>query len=335
MNEPLVSILIPFKNTAEFLTECFDSIITQTYLNWEVIAINDHSNDGSNDIVQDFSNRDQRIKVYENSGKGIIEALRSAYTKSEGHLITRMDSDDIMTADKLMVLVNNLRKSGKGHLGVGQVRYFSKSGISGGYARYEIWLNQLTLKGTNYSEIYKECVIPSPCWMAYREDFDSCGAFEHNRYPEDYDLAFRFRQAGLKCIPCNQILHHWRDYDTRTSRTSEHYAQNYFLEIKLYYFLKLDHNKNRPLVVWGAGNKGKTIARSLRDAHIDFIWLCDNPNKVGKSIYGVEMNHYRYLEKINNPQSIIAVANEKDQKVIHSYFGKLGQERMQDYFFFC
>lgn len=335
MQEPLVSILIPFKNTAEYLTECLDSIITQTYRNWEVIAINDHSIDGSHTILEDFSHKDQRIKVFKNSGRGIIEALRSAYSKSVGHLITRMDSDDIMTPDKLMVLVNNLRKSGKGHLGVGQVKYFSESGISDGYARYEKWLNQLTSKGVNYSEIYKECVIPSPCWMAFREDFDMCGAFGANRYPEDYDLAFRFMQAGLKCIPCNQILHYWRDYDIRTSRTSEHYAQNYFLEIKLYYFLKLDYKKKRPLVVWGAGNKGKTIAQILQDAQIDFIWVCDNPKKIGKSIYDVEMKHYQYLEKIKNPHSIITVANEEAQKTIHSYLRKLRQKHMEDYFFFC
>lgn len=335
MQEPLVSILIPFKNTAEYLTECLDSIITQTYRNWEVIAINDHSIDGSQTILENFSHQDQRIKVFKNNGRGIIEALRSAYAISVGHLITRMDSDDIMTPDKLMVLVNNLRKSGKGHLGVGQVKYFSESGISDGYARYEKWLNQLTSKGVNYSEIYKECVIPSPCWMAFREDLDLCGAFGANHYPEDYDLAFRFMQAGLKCIPCNQILHYWRDYAIRTSRTSKHYAQNYFLEIKLYYFLKLDYKKKRPLVVWGAGNKGKTIAKSLQDAQIDFIWVCDNPKKIGKSIYNVDMKHYQYLEQIKNPHSIITVANEEAQKTIHSYLGKLRQKHMEDYFFFC
>mgnify|MGYP000860087858 CR=1 FL=1 len=74
--------------------------------------------------------------------------------------------------------------------------------------------------------------------MVHKTDLDLCGAFLADRYPEDYDLAFRFYEKGLTCISCNKILHYWRDYDTRTSRTSEHYAQNYFLEIKLHYFLK-------------------------------------------------------------------------------------------------
>jgi len=335
MTKPLVSILIPFKNTESFLPECLQSIVDQSYQNWEVLAVNDNSDDSSRTIVDEFIKKDRRIRVFENEDSGIIPALRKAYSESKGELITRMDSDDIMTQNKLKVMVESLLEFGKGHLAVGQVKYFSDRGISDGYARYEKWLNGLTEKGTNYSEIYKECVIPSPCWMAYREDFDICGAFKPNRYPEDYDLTFRFYEKGLKYIPCNQILHNWRDYDTRTSRTSEHYAQNYFLDIKLYYFLKLDFDRTRPLAVWGAGNKGKSIAKGLQERNIEFYWLCDNPKKIGKKIYGEEMLHFSKLKELKNSQSIVAVANEEAQEMITEYFVKIDMKPMTDFFFFC
>lgn len=335
MQDSLVSILIPFKNTARFLPECLDSILNQEYAYWEILAINDHSADDSWEVVNSFVQKDSRISVFENEGKGIIDALRTAYTESQGIFITRMDSDDVMAPNKLQVLVQSLLKRGKGHLAIGQVRYFSDRGISNGYERYEQWLNGLTLNGSNYSEIYKECVVPSPCWMAHREDLDACGAFDPNRYPEDYDLTFRFYEKGLSCIPCDQVLHYWRDYDTRTSRTSEHYAQNYFLEIKLHYFLKLEHDTKRPLTIWGAGNKGKEIAKGLLKRNIAFFWLCDNPNKIGKSIYGKQMLHYATLQGLKNPQSIVTVANEKAQKMIRDYFLELGQKSGKDYFFFC
>lgn len=335
MQDPLVSILIPFKDTARFLPECLDSILNQEYTQWEVLAINDHSTDDSWEVVNTFVEKDSRISVFKNEGKGIIDALRTAYAESQGIFITRMDSDDVMSPNKLQVLVQSLLKKGKGHLAVGQVRYFSDRGISNGYERYEKWLNRLTLNGSNYSEIYKECVVPSPCWMAYREDLDACGAFDPNRYPEDYDLTFRFYEKELSCIPCDQVLHYWRDYDTRTSRTSEHYAQNYFLEIKLHYFLKLEYDTKRPLTIWGAGNKGKEIAKGLLKRNIAFFWLCDNPKKIGKSIYGMEMLHYTALQGLKNPQSIVTVANEKAQKMIRDYFLELGQKSGKDYFFFC
>ncbi|SNY99800.1 glycosyltransferase family 2 protein [Flagellimonas pacifica] len=335
MQNNKVSILIPFKNTAHFLPECLNSILNQGYINWEVIAINDHSEDKSFEVLSDYAQNDSRIKVFNNEGQGIIPALRTAYVKTSGIFITRMDSDDIMKPNRVEHMVNALIENGKGHVSVGQVKYFSERGISNGYERYEQWLNHLTSFGKNYTEIYKECVIPSPCWMAHREDFDVSGAFEPDRYPEDYDLTFRFYENGLKIIPCTETLHLWRDYDSRTSRTHEHYAQNYFLDIKLHYFLKLDYDKNRPLTIWGAGFKGKTIAKKLLEHQIDFVWLCDNPKKIGKKIYGKELVHFKALESLENPQSLITVANETAQQEIRHFFSELKQLPMHDYFFFC
>ncbi|MEZ4811055.1 MAG: glycosyltransferase [Allomuricauda sp.] len=335
MQSPKVSILIPFKNTAHFLPECLDSILGQGYGNWEVLAVDDHSSDKSLELLARYAQNDTRFQVLTNSGIGIIPALRTAYAQSTGVLVTRMDSDDIMMPNRLEVMVQSLLQSGKGHVAVGQVHYFSDRGISNGYERYETWLNQLTASGNNYDEIYKECVIPSPCWMVYREDFERSGAFNPGRYPEDYDLTFRFYEKGLNVIPCTEMLHLWRDYDTRTSRTHVHYAQNYFLDIKLHYFLKLDHDPSRPLVVWGAGFKGKAIAKGLKSHGIDFTWLCDNPLKIGKKIYGKELVHFEYLKNLPNPQSIVTVANESAQEDIRAYFSALGQLSMQDYFFFC
>ncbi len=335
MPDALVSIIIPFKNTSDYLSDCLDSILAQNYTHWQVLAVDDHSTDGSLDLVTSYAKKDPRIQVFTNKGDGIIPALRTAYDTAAGEFVTRMDSDDIMENQRLKLMVASLQEYGKGHLAVGQVRYFSHRGISNGYARYEQWLNQLTEKGSNYSEIYKECVIPSPCWMAFKTDFDACGGFTPNRYPEDYDLTFRFYELGLKIIPCNQVLHLWRDYDTRTSRTHEHYAQNYFLDIKLHYFLRLDYQDTRPLVVWGAGNKGKTIAKTLVEKRIPFVWLCDNPKKIGKEIYGKSLVHFKSLEQLEQPQSIITVANAQAQIEIRKHLKGIGQSLMADYFFFC
>jgi glycosyltransferase involved in cell wall biosynthesis len=332
---PLISILIPFKNTATYLPECLESIRQQSYTNWEVCAVNDHSSDTSMELLESWSQRDPRFKVATNPGTGIISALRKALEMSSGKLITRMDSDDIMVDDKLERLATPLLQTGLGHLAIGGVRYFSERGIGAGYARYERWLNDLTAAGNNYSELYKECVIPSPCWMTFREDLLLSGAFNEDRYPEDYDLAFRFYKAGLKCLPCNEILHNWRDYDERTSRNHEHYAQNYFLKIKLHYFLELHHQALRPLTLWGAGAKGKEIARDLTAKNVPFHWLCDNPKKIGKKIYDIPLLHFNEIEKMDNPQCIITVANEDAQDEIRAFMQQRAYQSMQDYFFFC
>ena len=335
MSKPLVSILTPFKNVSEYIEECLISIINQTYNNWELLIVDDHSTDNSCEIVKRFAKKDRRIKLFTNNETGIISALRQAYSKSKGAFVTRMDSDDIMAENKLETMVKQLEEYGKRHVALGLVKYFSKEGISDGYAKYESWLNRLTKTGSNYSEIYKECVIASPCWMLHTSDLEACEAFNPNRYPEDYDLTFRFYEKGFKCIPSETLLHYWRDYSTRTSRTHEHYAQNYFLDIKLHYFLKLDREKSRQLTIWGAGFKGKTIAKSLIERGISFSWICNNPKKIGKEIYGVKLQPFEDLKNIKDPQTIVTVANADEQRKIIRYFEDLKMEHMKDYFFFC
>lgn len=331
----LISILMPVKDTERFLVECLESIVNQSEKNWELIAVNDGSSDNSLSILKEFSKKDDRILVFNNTGNGIIDALCLAYSKCKGNFITRMDSDDIMSLDKLEVMKANLLKSGRGYISLGLVKYFSEIELGLGFKSYETWLNKLTLTGANFEGIYKECVIPSPCWMVFREDFENAEAFRPNDYPEDYDLAFRFYSFGLKPIPCNKVLHFWRDYATRTSRTHIHYADNTFLEIKARYFLELEYDASKNLVVWGAGDKGKRIAKILIEKGIEFYWICDNPKKIGKHIYEQEMLPFTELEYIKNSQSIITVANFNAQKEIKNYFNGINLILNKDYFFFC
>lgn len=335
MLPPLVSILTPFKDSALFLEDCLNSIIHQTYTHWELLIVDDHSTDDSYTIVAAFAKKDPRIKVFKNSGQGIIEALQTAFKNSSGAYITRMDSDDLMVPSKLESMLQDLKTHGKGHVALGLVSYFCEGALGRGYQNYEQWLNRLTTIGANYTEIYKECVIPSPCWMVYRDDLIACGAFESDIYPEDYDMAFRFYKYRLKCIPSKNILHYWRDYSTRTSRTDEHYAANHFLTLKLHYFLQLDRNPNHPLVLWGAGFKGKFCAKFLKKNKMPFIWICNNPKKIGKHIYDIELQAVLALNEVKNPQVIVTVANKIAQKRITNILENQGLIKAKHYFFFC
>jgi hypothetical protein len=215
------------------------------------------------------------------------------------------------------------------------VRYFSELGISNGYLKYQSWINDLTERGSNYNEIYKECVIPSPNWMIHREDLDRAGAFDFDLYPEDYDLTFRFYEQGYVCIPSDKVLHLWRDYGERTSRTDDRYSMEAMLDMKLLYFLKLDYDNSRPLAVWGAGKKGKQIARALLKEGIPFYWICDNPKKIGREIYGKTLMPFESMKDLDNNQSIISVANANDQAEIRNYLDSVKMRPMKDYFFFC
>ena len=134
---------MPVKNTAQFLEQCLDSILDQAYQKWELLAVDDGSTDESLNILKSYTEKDHRVQVFSNNGKGIIDALRLAYSKSSGEFITRMDSDDIMTTDKLAVLSSNLSSNGKGHIALGLVEYFSENDLGEGFKNYQNWLNSL------------------------------------------------------------------------------------------------------------------------------------------------------------------------------------------------
>lgn len=335
MAQPLVSILMPVKNTAAYLDACLDSIVQQKYQHWELIAVNDHSTDHSLAILEQYAKHEERITVLENQETGIITALRVAYGRSQGLLITRMDSDDLMSPNKIEHLVCNLLAKGNGYLATGLVNYFSDGELGAGYQRYALWLNKLSRSGQNFQELYKECVIPSPCWMVYRSDLDAAKAFAPNRYPEDYDLCFRFYEQKLICIPTNEIVHHWRDSKERTSRHDPNYADNNFLEIKLHYFLKLDYDHKRPLVLWGAGKKGKFIAQAFVKQTVQFTWICNNDNKIGKDIYQKRLYPIEYIKTLSQPQIIVAIAQPDAQTTIKQFLKKQALKEMTDFFFFC
>lgn len=310
---------MPVKNAAGYLNECIDSIISQSYENWELVAVDDHSEDDSLRILSMYAHRDTRISALINKGHGIIPGLQLAFKKCNGEMITRMDADDVMIEDKLLIMATDLQEYGKGHIAIGLVKYISHEPLGEGYKKYENWLNNLSKNGGNWEDIYKECVIPSPCWMVYKSDLDTCGAFDSHVYPEDYDLCFRMYSHDLKVIPTSKTLHYWRDHSERTSRNDPHYSENSFFPLKVKWFLSKDYDPILPLIIWGAGRKGKYVVRLFNKAKTELKWICENDAKIGKDIYGHKLHSKSLLDQFNRAQIILCVSNEKEQKEILEY----------------
>ncbi|MBL1279838.1 MAG: glycosyltransferase [Fluviicola sp.] len=342
-----ISIILPVKDTAKYLKTCVDSILAQTYENWELLAVDDASSDACYSILQNYAQKDERIKALQNPNPRLLNALRFGYAHSSGELIHRMDSDDVMPKDKLEMMVagfenlnrhENLNQQTTNHnvLITGATEYFSDEGpIGDGFKRYDKWLMELAKKQSYREEVYKECVIPSNCWLVHRDDFDRIGAFSPDTFPEDYDLCFRFIAGGLKIIGLPKVLHHWRDRSDRISRNWEVYKDNRFFELKVHYFFKMDRDKSRPLVLWGAGKNGKDLAKLVLKENKDLHWVCDNEKKIGKDIYEVRMQHFSSLSELNSPQIIIAVASPEGQVEISRELARMNFEKGVDYWFFA
>lgn len=324
------------KNTAPYLSACVESILRQTYTNWELIAINDHSTDDSLSILTSYAEKDHRVKVVTSKGQRLIPALQTGIQVATGELINRMDSDDKMPSDKLEVLVSAWLNQGKGTVIAGGTEHFVDEGeVGDGFRRYERWLNAVAANGQHFQEIYQECTIPSHSWIMHREDFDEVGGFESPVYPEDYDLTFRIYRKGLKVIGIDHILHHWRDRSDRISRTWDEYKDNRYYELKLRFFYELDRNLNRPLVIWGAGRNGKDLMKLiLTRENKNVHWVCDNGQKIGKDIYGIVMENVDAIPSLNQPQILIAVTSPDAKKEIRQQLESWGKMPVEDYWCF-
>ena len=100
---PLVSIIMPAHNSEQFIGMAIDSVLSQTYQNWELIVVNDNSTDSTCKIVEDYEHRDSRISLYNAEyHNGMPSAPRNTGVNlAKGRFISFLDSDDLWTSTKL------------------------------------------------------------------------------------------------------------------------------------------------------------------------------------------------------------------------------------------
>ncbi len=111
MNNELISIIVPIYNKEDYLPQCLDSIINQSYTNFEVLLVNDGSTDSSGIICQEYAERDSRFRYIEKENGGVSSARNLGLERSEGAYITFIDSDDWVEFNYLEVLYNALREN--------------------------------------------------------------------------------------------------------------------------------------------------------------------------------------------------------------------------------
>lgn len=98
---PQVTVLMPVYNAEKFLDEAISSILSQTFKNFEFLIINDGSSDNSLDIINNYSKKDNRIRVITRQNKGFVSTLNEGLSQAKSNLIARMDADDIVLPDRL------------------------------------------------------------------------------------------------------------------------------------------------------------------------------------------------------------------------------------------
>lgn len=194
--KPVFSILVPVFDVAGYLGECLDSVLAQTFIDWEAVCVDDGSTDGSGAILDGYAARDARFKVIHQENKGVSAARNAALEVACGEWIIFVDADDLLRVDALADIAGIVEV----HPEVRQI-FFEKCEFNEkeAYAKHSDISEEIDLS----HEIPSCFAGYSFCQCAYRRDLAETLRFRPYTVGEDLLFLCESLASAKKCI----VLH--------------------------------------------------------------------------------------------------------------------------------
>jgi glycosyltransferase involved in cell wall biosynthesis len=187
----LVSVLLPVYNSESTIESCLDSILSQTYDKFELLAFDDGSTDSSLHILKKYADLDARVKVFSRENKGLAYTLNELIQLSSGNYLARMDSDDICLPDRFLSQVDYLNNNPGCVMVGGQVDFLI------GERSCETFL--MPLDHESILSGLLECRFPicHPALMFRKDIAQKVGGYSCDMPGEDLDFFLRMSEFGL------------------------------------------------------------------------------------------------------------------------------------------
>ena len=233
---PTISIIVPVYQVESYLRECLDSIIMQSFADWELLLVDDGSTDGGEFICDEYARLDSRIRVFHQNNQGLSAARNTGLDNARGQYYAMIDSDDVLaTADYLMILFNALVENDADMSACGHL-WFSDGARTPVvknvclettiYTGKDFYLSKSLPRGRDYKDAQGNTVTKrySPVGahgkLYKRELFDSV------RYPvghilEDLAVAHRVYLLSERVAVLNEYLYAYRRRETGIYRSSK------------------------------------------------------------------------------------------------------------------
>ncbi|UZP66475.1 glycosyltransferase [Desulfovibrio mangrovi] len=292
MNAPCISVLMPAYNAAGTVADALESILAQSFTDFECLAVDDGSTDDTAVVLEALAARDARVRVLRVPHGGIVSALNAGLAAARGNYIARMDADDYSLPERLKLQYDFLEC----HPCVGMAGCrvaFGGGEDAGGYARYVDWTNTLLDPDRIAVERFRESPFAHPSVMFRASLIQQHGPYRDGPFPEDYELWLRWMEAGVRLAKLPQTLLRWDDPPTRLSRTDARYGTDVFYAMKTGYLARwlAANNPFHPHIsVIGAGRMSRRRAMLLRDHGIVIDrWIDVDPRKIGNVVDGVRV----------------------------------------------
>lgn len=291
MPTPKISVTLPCYNCEATVGQAIDSLLAQTYTDFEVVAVNDGSTDNTAGILAEYARRDSRIRTLSIPHGGVIAAANAAIDAAQGDYIARMDADDESLPHRLAAQAQFL----DAHQDIGlvgcRVHFGGDREQCAGYAHYVDWTNTLLTPENIRLHQFVEFPVPNPSIMYRRKCIEQHGPYQDGDFPEDYELLLRWLEADVQMAKVDEELLIWNDPPTRLSRNHPRYDVEAFYRIKTDYLARWlkRNNPHHPTVhILGSGRITRKRADLLLEHGIEFAAYHDvDPNKIDNIINGV------------------------------------------------
>jgi len=332
--QPLISIVLPMRNAAATIAECLQSIASQTFLDYEVVLIDDGSDDESVAIAAGWCRQDSRIRLHQQPPLGLVVALNKGLALAQGRYVARMDADDIMLEQRLQAQLDFLVRYPAIDVVATQAEIFPVNDVKSGFQEYMRWQNNCLTHRDIIDEIYVESPFAHPTVMARREVFTRLGGYRQGDFPEDYELWLRMMAHGIRFGKIARILLKWRDSGNRTSRVDSRYSKDNFNRLRAEYLAQDPRiQSSRPMVVWGAGRKTRKRVELLGVE--PSFWIDVDTKKIGKSFLGAPVLSHQRLRGMSKDQCkpfvLSYVTNYGARDLITRELQASGFQRGEDY----
>ena len=199
--KPVVSVILPAYNSEQFLVEAIESVISQTYTDWELLILDDASPDDSGKIAKSYAKVDPRIRLLENAeNMGVAKTRNRGVANARGIWIAFLDSDDIWHSEKLELQLERAAQTGA------QIIYSSYAMVSEDLTNKKVYMVPSTI---DYAGMLRENVIGCSTVLAAANLMKE-HPFPTDIYHEDYALWLNLLRVGASVAGCTQVLVDWR-----------------------------------------------------------------------------------------------------------------------------
>jgi glycosyltransferase involved in cell wall biosynthesis len=189
---PAVSVLMPVYNARRYLAEAVESVLAQSFGDFELIALDDGSTDRSASVLHQYAARDPRVRVVSRENRGLVATLNEMIAMARGDLLARLDADDVAMPERFAVQVAYLRDH-PDIICIGtRVRFIDEAGRflhEGHPAMDHDQIQELALKG--------QCPLAHTSVMMRRDPVAAVGGYrDEMEHAEDTDLWLRLGEVG-------------------------------------------------------------------------------------------------------------------------------------------